>query len=120
MIAARLSNAGAKILLIEAGGPPIYFLNIPVIAPLLVNTIYDWKYKTVPQENACFGLNNNRSSWPAGKILGGSGRLNNMIYVKGHPDDYSSWFSDYKGKKLVLYMSVTVYTLQWCYDFQTS
>lgn len=32
-----------------------------------------------------------------GKILGGSSRLNYMVYVNGHPNDYNSWFPDYEG-----------------------
>ena len=66
-----------------------------------MNTPYDWKYVTVPQENACKGLKNHQSIWTAGKILGGSSRLNNMIYLKGHPDDYIPWFSDFKGDKFL-------------------
>ncbi|KAJ8688106.1 hypothetical protein QAD02_023901 [Eretmocerus hayati] len=95
VLAERLSKAGAKILLIEAGGTPSYFFNIPVIAPILFNSVYDWQYKTVPQEYSCKGLINNQSIWTSGKILGGSSRLNNMIYVQGHHEDYWPWFSDY-------------------------
>mgnify|MGYP005983869301 CR=1 FL=1 len=29
-----------------------------------------------------------------GKILGGTAMLNNMIYVRGHPDDFARWFRD--------------------------
>lgn len=29
-----------------------------------------------------------------GKILGGTSRLNNMLYVRGHPNDYKDWFKD--------------------------
>lgn len=27
-----------------------------------------------------------------GKITGGSMYLNNLIYIRGHPSDYESWF----------------------------
>ena len=64
---------------------------------MLINTPYDWQYVTVPQKHACKGLINNQSAWPAGKILGGSSRINYMIYSRGHPDDYKSWFPDFKG-----------------------
>ena len=90
-------------MLVEAGGDPLPFFNIPLIAPLLLNSVYDWKYVTVPQENACKALHNNQSIWSAGKILGGSSRLNYMVYVKGHFEDYDSWFPDFKGENLLLY-----------------
>lgn len=98
ILAKRLADAGANILLVEAGGVPSYFFNIPIFTPLFLNTVYDWQYVTVPQENACKGLTNNQSAWPAGKILGGSSRINNMIYVRGHPKDYDPWFLDYEGE----------------------
>ncbi|XP_058792511.1 glucose dehydrogenase [FAD, quinone]-like isoform X2 [Phymastichus coffea] len=96
ILATRLLNSGYKVILIEAGGNPGYLFNIPVLTPLLLNTEYDWKYKTVPQRHACKGLKNNQSSWSAGKIVGGSSRLNFMVHVQGHDKDYSSWFSDYR------------------------
>lgn len=98
ILATRLLNSGAKVLLIEAGGDPGYFFNIPVIAPLLMNTAYDWKYKTISQKYACKGLVNNQSLWTAGKIMGGSSRLNYMVHLQGHHDDYKSWFPDYKSE----------------------
>lgn len=58
-IATRLTTYGYKVLLLEAGGDAPPFLDIPLLAPLIQNTPYDWQYKTVPQENACKGLRNN-------------------------------------------------------------
>lgn len=31
------------------------------------------------------------SVWPRGKILGGTSRLNFMMYVRGDPKDFESW-----------------------------
>lgn len=28
-----------------------------------------------------------------GKLVGGTGQLNNLIYVRGHPDDFKSWYA---------------------------
>ncbi|XP_046621945.1 glucose dehydrogenase [FAD, quinone]-like isoform X1 [Neodiprion virginianus] len=94
VIAARLSKAGEKTLLLEAGGAVPPFLNIPVLTPLLQQSVFDWQHVTVPQKHACKGLINNQSKWPMGKILGGSGRLNYMAYVRGHIADYTDWFPD--------------------------
>ncbi|KAK9308829.1 hypothetical protein QLX08_001258 [Tetragonisca angustula] len=90
-LTARLTKNGYKILLLEAGGAAPPFLDIPLLAPLIQNTAYDWQYITVPQQNACKGLKNNQSKWPMGKIFGGTSRLNYMLYVRGHPLDYD-WF----------------------------
>ncbi|XP_071865890.1 alcohol dehydrogenase [acceptor] isoform X1 [Bombus fervidus] len=91
----RLAEDGYTILLLEAGGAAPPFLDIPLLAPLIQNTPYDWQYITVPQQNACKGLKNNQSKWPMGKILGGTSRLNYMLYVRGHPLDYKDWFPDF-------------------------
>ncbi|XP_012256983.2 glucose dehydrogenase [FAD, quinone]-like [Athalia rosae] len=96
VVAARLAEAGKETLLLEAGGAAPLFLNIPVLAPLLQQSVYDWKYSTVPQKDACKGLTNNQSKWPMGKILGGSSRLNYMAYVRGHAQDYSDWLQDFE------------------------
>ena len=58
-LTARLTKNGYKILLLEAGGAAPPFLDIPLLAPLIQNTAYDWQYITVPQQNACKGLKNN-------------------------------------------------------------
>lgn len=29
-----------------------------------------------------------------GRIMGGSYRLNNLVYVRGHPDDFKNWYAD--------------------------
>ncbi|CAG7837943.1 unnamed protein product [Allacma fusca] len=88
----RLSRNN-KVLLIEAGGDPIYLHRIPGIAPnLLHRPQVDWMHKTVPQKNALLGHVDNVSRWPRGKILGGSSNLNYMLYVRSHPRS-----SDYHG-----------------------
>lgn len=67
--------------------------NIPLITPLLqFQELFDWQYKTQPQQYACKSLTNNVSHWPTGKGIGGSQLINNMIYERGHADDYRSWF----------------------------
>lgn len=81
-------NLTGRILVIEAGNSGGALFNIPILQPLIQRSSYDWRYETVPQQNSCFGLKNNISFWPAGKILGGSHALNNMIYHRGHREDY--------------------------------
>src|SRR5215831_5742219 len=36
-------------------------------------------------------LDNRRAHWPRGKVLGGSGSINAMVYVRGQPGDFDDW-----------------------------
>lgn len=89
VLANRLTEeAGAKVLLLEAGGPDnSEMISTPMRLIELWKTSYDWAYDTVPQTHAA-----GRSLfWPRGKTLGGSSSLNGMIYVRGHASVYDSW-----------------------------
>ncbi|KAL0280519.1 UNVERIFIED_CONTAM: hypothetical protein PYX00_001788 [Menopon gallinae] len=92
VIALRLSeNQNVSVLLLEAGAATPDILNIPVLGPLKQTSDLDWQYKTIPQEHSCYGLKNNSSVWPSGKVLGGTTHLNYMVYLKGHENDFKSW-----------------------------
>jgi len=83
----RLSQHN-KVLLLEAGGDPLFYNSIPGMAcEMLGRPEVDWKYKTVPQDNNHLAMVQNRSSWPRGKLLGGTSNLNYMVYIRGHPED---------------------------------
>lgn len=65
IMAGRLSESQKdSVLLLEAGIEAVSPLfNIPIVTPLLQHTDLDWQYRSEPQMNACFGLENNvRSS----------------------------------------------------------
>ncbi|GBF03977.1 GMC oxidoreductase [Deinococcus aerius] len=88
VVAARLSGAGARVLLLEAGGPDeMREIHIPAAFPKLFRSPLDWNYETEPQEH----LNGRRLYWPRGKMLGGSSSINAMIYIRGHRADYDGW-----------------------------
>jgi choline dehydrogenase len=53
----------------------------------MFNTGVDWGYYTEPQA----GCRGRRIFWPRGKMIGGSGALNAMIYIRGLPSDYDAW-----------------------------
>lgn len=92
VLANRLSEDGARVLLIEAGGPDnSEMISTPMRLIELWGTKYDWGYQTVPQEHAA----NRQLFWPRGKTLGGSSSLNGMIYVRGNASDYDAWASDF-------------------------
>ncbi|WP_442579405.1 GMC family oxidoreductase [Mesorhizobium sp. ASY16-5R] len=89
VLANRLSaDPGRNVLLLEAGpaGMPVG-ARMPGAWIGLIDTEYDWKYHTVPQAR-CFGR---RIAWPRGRLLGGSGSTNALVYMRGSPSDYDRW-----------------------------
>ena len=68
--------------------------HIPGMVGFLQNTPIDWAYRTEPQAQSQWGYINNASSWPRGKVLGGSSILNYMLYMRGHSKDYDEWRDD--------------------------
>ncbi|XP_039498224.1 glucose dehydrogenase [FAD, quinone] [Drosophila santomea] len=91
-LAARLSeNPRWRVLLLEAGGPENYAMDIPIVAHLLQLGEVNWKYRTEPSNSYCLAMNNNRCNWPRGKVMGGSSVLNYMMYTRGNRRDYDRW-----------------------------
>jgi len=90
VVAARLSeDARNQVLLLEAGGSdqnllikmPLGFLKA-VLDPRL-----NWPYMTEPEPH----LNGRRLPLPRGRVMGGSGSINGMFAMRGHPLDYDQW-----------------------------
>ncbi|XP_067123916.1 glucose dehydrogenase [FAD, quinone]-like [Centruroides vittatus] len=95
VVANRLSkDRSISVLLLEAGSCPSLISETAFFPAELQKTKYDWKFKTVPQSNSCWGLKDQRSSWPRGKVLGGSSILNSMMYVRGNKRDFDQWAED--------------------------
>ncbi|XP_064459364.1 uncharacterized protein LOC135369776 [Ornithodoros turicata] len=92
VVANRLSAIPeVQVLLVEAGGAPTAGTEVPSFFFLHNGYPYDWNYKTVPQKDACLGLEENRSKWTRGKALGGTSVVNAMVYVRGNKRDYDQW-----------------------------
>jgi len=91
VLAARLSeDASARVLLLEAGPdrPHHPGLLTPAAWPRLTGTSVDWATATVPQVNA------GRVPYPRGRVLGGSGAINAMAHIRGHPAVYDQWAAE--------------------------
>lgn len=109
VIANRLSaDPSNSVLLLEAGGTDWNpWIHIPVgYFKTMHNPATDWCYKTEPDP----GINNRQLQWPRGKVLGGSGSLNGLLYVRGQAEDYDRWAS--LGNKGWTYKEVLPYFMK--------
>ncbi|XP_037951739.1 glucose dehydrogenase [FAD, quinone]-like [Teleopsis dalmanni] len=92
VLASRLSeNPKMEVLVIEAGGDPPQESELPSLLFTLSHTNYSWNYYTEPSDHACWASKERRCYWPRGKMIGGSGGMNAMIYVRGNKHDYDGW-----------------------------
>jgi len=96
IIASRLAEAGAQVLLLEAGGPDrSRLLRIPGMISI-VHTVpqikkkFDWGYYTVPQKHAL----GRRIPTVRGKVVGGSSSINGMLFVRGNRSNYDGWAAE--------------------------
>lgn len=90
VVAARLSESGKhRVLLLEAGERQThYWLKVPLgIGKIRGDERFHWKFFTEPERY----MSGQRVYWPRGKVLGGSGSVNGMIYNRGQPTDYDAW-----------------------------
>ncbi|KAK7604626.1 hypothetical protein V9T40_005812 [Parthenolecanium corni] len=91
-VATRLSEIPHwNVLLIEAGQDPPAESNIPSFQPNILNSTYDWNFKTESSEKACRSSKNKQCLWPKGKMLGGCSSNNGMFYIRGLAQDYDDW-----------------------------
>ncbi|XP_044743650.1 glucose dehydrogenase [FAD, quinone]-like [Chrysoperla carnea] len=92
VLANRLSEiADWSVLLIEAGGPETFNMDVPALAGLNQHTSFDWSYYAEPSNHFGLGLENQTMYFPRGKVMGGSSVTNFMIYTRGNPKDYDQW-----------------------------
>lgn len=90
VIARRLlENSGARILLLEAGenDGELERIQNPLRWLENIGSPQDYLYKYHPAL-----ITNYRTIYvPRGKMLGGSGSINAMVWARGNEDDYNSW-----------------------------
>ncbi|XP_033213790.1 glucose dehydrogenase [FAD, quinone]-like, partial [Belonocnema kinseyi] len=90
VVANRLTEISEwNVLLLEAGREEPEVTDIPGFVVDIEKTDIDWNYKTQSEPSAC--LFEKGCAWPRGKVMGGSGTLNYMLYVRGNPEDYNDW-----------------------------
>jgi choline dehydrogenase len=106
VLASRLTeNPAITLCLIEAGGRDRNpWIHIPLgFGKLVPNAKVNWGYETEPEPH----LNGRRLSWPRGKVLGGSGSINGLVFLRGAPSDFDGW--DALGAKGWSYKEVLPY-----------
>ena len=90
VVARRLvESTDARILVLEAGGSGA---GVETIADPLrwlenIGGPHDYLYRYQPTPH----INNRVIFAPRGKVLGGSGSINAMVWARGHQDDYDGW-----------------------------
>jgi choline dehydrogenase len=89
VVAARLSEDGSKVVLLEAGPPDRDpFIHIPAgVLRVLNNAKINWNFLSEGEP----GTAGRQLQWPRGKTLGGTSSINGMLYVRGNPADYDNW-----------------------------
>jgi choline dehydrogenase len=90
VLAARLTEEpGARVLLLEAGSAErTRAMTVPNAWPENLGSAADWGYVTTGQAGA------GPLPYPRGRALGGSGAINAMAHVRGHPAVYDRWAAD--------------------------
>jgi len=89
VLADRLSEDGARVVLLEAGPSDWHpMIHVPAGAlHLRANPLVNWNYYAEAEE----GTANRSLHWPRGRVLGGTSSINGMLYVRGNPADYDGW-----------------------------
>ena len=89
VLASRLSeDPEVKVAILEAGGQDTRpEIAMPAAFPMLLKSSVDWDL--LGEEEP--GLGGRRLYLPRGKVIGGSGSINAMIYVRGNRADYDGW-----------------------------
>ncbi len=77
-----------RIVVIEAGGgdgSPL--VKVPFGLSWLMGSHRDWAFQSAPQA----ALGGRRIAIPRGKLVGGSGSINSMVWFRGRADDFDGW-----------------------------
>ncbi len=100
IVAARLAEAGFRVLLLEAGGDAAQYpetLSDDGFKDAFAREAALWHRMSTPQP-ACAG----RSLFAgSGRVIGGSGAVNGMVYTRGDRRDYEVWPEGWRWDELL-------------------
>lgn len=87
IVAARLADAGFDVVVLEAGGTdrrPDVYLPFGIVS---LFATANWRYPTTADPSK----NGRIDAFASGRIVGGSGSINAMVFNRGRASDYDSW-----------------------------
>ncbi len=90
VVAARLAESGKhSVALLEAGGnDKNFWIHTPLGYGFLYdNPKYNWAFEAEPEPE----LASHKNYQPRGRVLGGTGSINGMIYMRGQKEDFDLW-----------------------------
>ena len=90
VLAARLAeDPDVTVLLVEAGpdGRGVAQITDPALWETLHRSSLDWRYRYAPS----LSVAGRAIPVPRGRVLGGCGAMNAMVWDRGHPADYDAW-----------------------------
>lgn len=89
VLAAELARREAgSVLLLEAGPSERHpLVSMPMGLTWLIGSRRDWAWKTAPQAGAA----GREIGVPRGRMLGGSGSINSMVWFRGRRADFDGW-----------------------------
>jgi choline dehydrogenase-like flavoprotein len=89
VLASRLTeDPDATVALLEAGGSDRQAeIQTPIAFPAVFKSSIDWDLLGEPEP----GLDHRRLYLPRGRVIGGCGSINAMIYARGNRADYDGW-----------------------------
>ncbi len=88
-VTAGLTGAGAgSVAVVEAGPSDAHpLVKMPLGLIWLIGSGRDWRLRSAPQK----GLGGRRIKIPRGRMLGGSGSINSMVWFRGTQADFDNW-----------------------------
>ena len=89
LVAGKLAEAGARVLVLEAGGSdrnPLIQMPAGFVKLLGVEK-YMWFYQSTVQQR----LKGRQPVVPTGRVVGGGSSVNAMVYIRGQAGDYAPW-----------------------------
>ncbi len=92
VVAARLAEQGASVAVVEAGPSEKHpFVKMPFgLVWLMGSKVRDWALKSAPQT----ALGGRQINVPRGRMVGGSGSINSMVWFRGRRSDFEAWDLD--------------------------